>query len=72
MHMGGWQMKNIPSSPTGVDHIGCWHDKVFQGENTSAWNYILSMTVLTLLPVTLVFSFLQKFITTDIATTGLK
>lgn len=30
------------------------------------------MTVLTLLPVTLVFSFLQKFITTDIATTGLK
>ena len=46
--------------------------KVFQGENTSAWNYILAMTVLTLLPVTLVFSFLQKFITTGIATTGLK
>lgn len=46
--------------------------KVFQGENTTAWNYILAMTVLTLMPVTLVFAFLQRFITTGIATTGLK
>lgn len=46
--------------------------KVFQGENTTAWNYILAMTVLTLLPVTLVFAFLQRFITTGIASTGLK
>jgi len=46
--------------------------KVFQGENTTAWNYILAMTVLTLAPVTLVFAFLQRFITSGIATTGLK
>ena len=30
------------------------------------------MTVLTLLPITVVFAFLQRFITTGIATTGLK
>ena len=33
---------------------------------------VLAMTVLTLLPITLVFAFLQRFITTGIATTGLK
>jgi alpha-1,4-digalacturonate transport system permease protein len=36
------------------------------------WNYILAMTVLTLLPITLVFAFLQQFITSGIATTGMK
>jgi alpha-1,4-digalacturonate transport system permease protein len=46
--------------------------KVFQGENISAWHFILAMTVLTLLPVTLVFAFLQRFITTGIASTGMK
>lgn len=46
--------------------------KVFQGENTTAWHFILAMTVLTLLPVTLVFAFLQRFITTGIASTGMK
>ena len=30
------------------------------------------MTVVTLLPITLVFAFLQRFITTGIATTGMK
>jgi alpha-1,4-digalacturonate transport system permease protein len=30
------------------------------------------MTVLTLLPITLVFALLQQYITTGIATTGLK
>jgi alpha-1,4-digalacturonate transport system permease protein len=30
------------------------------------------MTVLTLLPITLVFSMLQRFITTGIASTGVK
>jgi alpha-1,4-digalacturonate transport system permease protein len=35
-------------------------------------HYLLAMTVLTLLPVTLVFVFLQKYITTGIANTGLK
>jgi alpha-1,4-digalacturonate transport system permease protein len=44
----------------------------FQGELNVQWNLILAMTVLTLLPITLVFAFLQRFITTGIATTGLK
>ncbi len=36
------------------------------------WHFVLAMTVLTLLPITLVFAFLQRFITTGIATTGIK
>ncbi len=44
----------------------------FQGELNVQWNLILAMTVLTLLPITIVFAFLQKSITTGIATTGLK
>ncbi|NDJ75266.1 MAG: carbohydrate ABC transporter permease [Chloroflexi bacterium] len=44
----------------------------FQGNLNVQWNYILAMTVLTLLPVTLVFAFLQRYITTGIATTGMK
>ncbi|MBL7162576.1 MAG: carbohydrate ABC transporter permease [Anaerolineales bacterium] len=44
----------------------------FQGELNVQWHLILAMTVLTLLPITVVFAFLQKNITTGIATTGLK
>jgi len=44
----------------------------FQGELQIQWHYVLAMTVLTLLPITAVFAFLQRFITTGIATTGLK
>jgi alpha-1,4-digalacturonate transport system permease protein len=44
----------------------------FQGELSIQWHYVLAMTVLTLLPITVVFAFLQRFITTGIATTGLK
>lgn len=44
----------------------------FQGELNIQWHYVLAMTVLTLLPITVVFAFLQRFITTGIATTGLK
>lgn len=44
----------------------------FQGELTTQWNYLLAMTVITLLPVTLVFAFLQKYITTGIASAGVK
>jgi alpha-1,4-digalacturonate transport system permease protein len=44
----------------------------FQGELNIKWNLILAMTVLTLLPLTLVFALLQKSITTGIATTGIK
>jgi alpha-1,4-digalacturonate transport system permease protein len=36
------------------------------------WNLILAMTVLTLLPITAVFAFLQRYVTAGIATTGMK
>lgn len=44
----------------------------FQGELNVQWHLILAMTVLTLLPISVIFGFLQKNITTGIATTGLK
>lgn len=44
----------------------------FQGELNVQWQYILAMTVLTLLPISIVFALLQDYITTGIATTGMK
>lgn len=44
----------------------------FQGELNVQWHYILAMTVVTLIPVVVVFAFLQKFITTGIASAGMK
>jgi alpha-1,4-digalacturonate transport system permease protein len=44
----------------------------FQGQLNVQWHLILAMTVLTLLPITLIFAFLQHHITTGIATTGMK
>lgn len=44
----------------------------FQGALNVQWHYVLAMTVLTLLPITLVFAFLQRFITTGVASSGVK
>lgn len=44
----------------------------FQGELQTDWSHLLAMTVLTLLPITFVFAFLQKYITTGIAQSGVK
>jgi alpha-1,4-digalacturonate transport system permease protein len=44
----------------------------FQGEFNTQWDMILAMTVLSLLPITLVFGILQRYITTGIATSGMK
>lgn len=44
----------------------------FQGEFSVQWNYILAMTTLSLVPVTAIFAFLQRYITAGIANTGLK
>lgn len=44
----------------------------FQGQLNIQWHLILAMTVLTLLPITIVFALLQRNITTGIATTGMK
>lgn len=45
---------------------------IYSGELNVQWHYILAMTVVTMIPVVLVFVFLQRFITTGIAGTGLK
>jgi alpha-1,4-digalacturonate transport system permease protein len=44
----------------------------FQGELNTQWHYLLAMTVITLIPITLVFTFLQKYIATGIAGAGVK
>ncbi|MBA3323932.1 MAG: carbohydrate ABC transporter permease [Rhodobacteraceae bacterium] len=44
----------------------------FQGELQTAWSSLLAMTVLTLLPITIVFAVLQKYITQGIAQAGVK
>ena len=44
----------------------------FQGEYLAQEHYRLAMTVVSLIPTTLVFVFLQKYITTGIATAGIK
>lgn len=45
---------------------------VYSGQLNVQWHYILAMTVVTMIPVVLVFVFLQQFITRGIAATGLK
>ncbi|MEQ9815274.1 MAG: carbohydrate ABC transporter permease [Azospirillaceae bacterium] len=44
----------------------------FAGELNVQWHYVLAMTVLTMLPVVVIFVFLQRFITSGVATTGMK
>jgi alpha-1,4-digalacturonate transport system permease protein len=44
----------------------------FQGDLVTQWHYLLAMTVITLLPITLVFAFLQKYIAQGIASAGVK
>jgi alpha-1,4-digalacturonate transport system permease protein len=50
-----------------VDEAFCVHGP-FDGQ----WGYLLAMTVHSLLTITIIFAFLQKYIATGIATTGLK
>ena len=45
---------------------------VYAGQLNVQWQFILAMTVVTMIPVVLVFVFLQRFITTGIAGAGLK
>ncbi len=44
----------------------------FRGEHLSQEHYRLAMTMVSLIPTTLVFVFLQRYITTGIANTGIK
>jgi alpha-1,4-digalacturonate transport system permease protein len=64
-----WPLAVLTKSESYTLQIGL---NAFQGELQVQWHYLLAMTVLTLVPVSLVFVFLQRFITTGIANTGLK
>ena len=44
----------------------------FSGELNVQWHYVLAMTVVSILPMALIFAFLQRFITGGIASTGMK
>ena len=44
----------------------------FQGELTTSWNLLLAMTVMTLVPVTVIFLVLQRYIVQGIASSGVK
>ncbi len=64
-----WPLVVLQSSENFTLQIGL---NAFRGENTTDFHLILAMTVVTLLPITIVFGFLQRYITTGIATTGMK
>ena len=44
----------------------------FRGELVTDWTHVLAMTVFTALPVTVVFAFLQRYLVSGIAATGVK
>ena len=44
----------------------------FSGELVTDWNSLLALTVLTMLPVTVLFAFLQRYLVSGIAATGIK
>jgi alpha-1,4-digalacturonate transport system permease protein len=64
-----WPLAVLTKSESYTLQIGL---NAFQGELQTQWHYLLAMTVMTLAPVALVFVFLQRFITTGIANTGMK
>ena len=64
-----WPLVAISQSELFTLQVGL---RAFSGELNQQWNYILAMTVLTMLPITIVFALLEKYITTGIATTGMK
>jgi alpha-1,4-digalacturonate transport system permease protein len=45
---------------------------LFQSDYAIEWQYLLAMSVLALLPITVIFALLQRHITTGIASTGVK
>ena len=45
---------------------------LFQGQFDVQWQFLLAMSILALLPITIIFAFLQRYITTGIASTGVK
>ncbi len=64
-----WPLIVLQSSDNYTLQVGL---NAFRGDLQTQFHLILAMTVLTLLPITVVFAFLQKYITTGIATSGMK
>ncbi|MBV1706152.1 MAG: carbohydrate ABC transporter permease [Hyphomicrobiales bacterium] len=64
-----WPLVVLSKSETYTLQIGL---NAFQGDLQTQWNYLLAMTVVALIPIALVFVFLQRFITSGIANTGMK
>ncbi|PSC03076.1 ABC transporter permease [Alsobacter soli] len=64
-----WPLAVLTKSEVQTLQIGL---NAFQGELQTQWHYLLAMTVVTLTPVAIVFAFLQRFIATGIANTGMK
>ena len=64
-----WPLAVLSKSESYTLQIGL---NAFQGELQTQWNYLLAMTVITLLPIAVVFVFLQRFIVAGIANTGVK
>jgi alpha-1,4-digalacturonate transport system permease protein len=64
-----WPLAVLSKSESYTLQIGL---NAFQGELQTQWNYLLAMTVITLLPIAAVFVFLQRFIVAGIANTGVK
>jgi alpha-1,4-digalacturonate transport system permease protein len=64
-----WPLAVLTKSESYTLQIGL---NAFQGELQVQWHYLLAMTVVTLLPVAVVFAFLQRFIAGGIASTGMK
>lgn len=64
-----WPLAVLSRSESYTLQIGL---NAFQGELQTQWNYLLAMTVVTLLPIAVVFVFLQRFIVAGIANTGVK
>ena len=60
LHAAGW--------PTTED----LNNRVYSGQLNVQWQYTLSMTVVTMIPVVIVFIFLQRYITSGIAGQGIK
>ena len=64
-----WPLIVLQSSDNFTLQVGL---NAFRGDLQTQFHLILAMTVLTLLPITIVFAFLQRYITSGIATTGIK
>jgi len=46
--------------------------QLFKGSTATHWNWLMAGTVITIIPVVLIFLFAQKYFVQSIASTGMK